>query len=105
MTSPRPYRNQKIASVIEAELARMLAREFHVTGTLVTVLGVTVDDDRLHATVKLGIIPYERAPEVFGELKKVRGSFEHRLLQKMNIRPFPHLSFTLAQENEEDAAP
>ncbi len=105
MVSPRPYRNEKIASVIEVELARMLAREFHVAGTLVTVLGVSVDDDRLHATVKLGIIPYERAPEVFGALKKVRGSFEHRLLQKMNIRPFPHLSFALAKEDEVDSAP
>lgn len=97
MIQHRPHRSEKIASVIEHELGKILARDFYVPGSLVTVLGVKVTPDRLRATVKVGIIPYERGPEVFKALTKVRGSYEHQLLLTMGIRPFPHLAFAIAE--------
>ena len=98
----RSFRPQKIASVIEHELGKLLARDFYVPGSLVTVLGVDVSADRLHATVKVGIIPYEKGPEVFHALGRVRGSYERQLLRTMQIRPFPHLMFAIAEPEKQE---
>ena len=96
----RPYRNLKIASVIGEELGKLLNREFDFGGALVTVTSVEVGTDLLHARVKLGIIPYEKGPEVFRAIGERRGELQHQLLRKMNIRPMPHLEFAIDTESQ-----
>ncbi len=96
----RPYRNLKVGSVLEHELAKLLARDFHVEGALVTLSGVDVSEDLLHATAYVSIIPYEKEIEVYKEFGKRRGELEHLLYKKMNIRPFPHLEFSVDSPDE-----
>lgn len=96
----RPFRNLKIASVMEHELAKLLARDFFVEGALVTLSGVEVSEDLLHADARVSIIPYDKEIEVFRELEKRRGELEHLLYKKMNIRPFPHLEFSVNSPDE-----
>jgi ribosome-binding factor A len=95
----RPFRDLKIASVIQEELAKILARDFFVEGALVTVMNVVLDDDLLHARVKIGIIPYEKGPEVFEALEKSRREFQHKLLKKINIKPMPQIKFELEEQD------
>jgi ribosome-binding factor A len=95
----RPFRDLKIASVIQEQLAKILARDFFVEGALVTVMNVVLDDDLLHARVKIGIIPYEKGPEVFEALEKNRREFQHKLLKKMNIKPMPQIKFELEEQD------
>ena len=66
----RQYRNLKIGSLIQEELSKLLIRDINFGDALVTILKVEVDEDLLHARVKLGIIPYEKGPEVFKEILK-----------------------------------
>jgi len=94
----RPFRNLKIADVLEKELGMILAREFFVDGTLVTITNITVDEDLLHARVKLGIIPEEKAAEVMIGLEKERGKFQHQLVKKLRIKPVPHIAFEVDTE-------
>ncbi len=96
----RPYRNLKIASVLEHELAKLLARDFHVEGALVTLAGVIVTDDLLRAEVKLSIIPYEKEAEAYKSIQERRGEIEHMLYRKMNIKPFPHIKFVIDSPKE-----
>ncbi len=91
----RPYRNLKIANLIQHELSMLLVRDFSFDGTLVTVTDVAVDEDLLHAHVKLGIIPETNGPEVFEVIKGRRRELHHFLLKKLNIRPMPHLEFKI----------
>ena len=100
----RPFRNLKIASVIECELGKLLAKDFSVDGAFVTIMGVDIGTDLLQATVKLGIIPALKGPGVYAEIQKRRGEFQHTLLKKMNIRPMPHLRFALEEPEAEKAA-
>jgi len=95
----RPFRNLKVASVIEHELSALLARDFSVPGALVTVTDVAVDEDLLQARVKLGIIPAEKEVEVFLEIEKRRREFDRAIFKKLNIRPMPHLKFVLQQDS------
>lgn len=94
----RPFRNLKIADLLEKELGMMLARDFFVEGALVTITSIAVDEDLLHARVKLGIIPEEKAAEVLIGLEKIRGSLQHKLVKKLRIKPVPHIAFELDTE-------
>lgn len=93
--APRPYRPLQLGHVIQEELAKYLARDFVTDEALMTILDVTVSKDSLHAQVKLGIIPLEKAPEIWKELHRRKGEFEHMLLKKLRSRSVPHLSFAI----------
>lgn len=94
----RPYRNVKIASLIEEELSKILAHDFFVEGALVTVTGVEVSKDLLHAKVGLGIIPKAKEAEAFLALRKLLPKLQHQLLKKLNIKPMPHLRLDIDRE-------
>lgn len=94
----RPFRNLKLASAIQKELSNILVRDFDFENALVTVLNVEVTKDFLQAKVKLGIIPYEKGPEVFQKLENERRQVQHKILKKMKIRAIPRLKFKIEQE-------
>lgn len=101
----RPFRNLKIASVIEHELSLMLARDHRVDGALVTITGVEVSEDLVQAKVRLSIVPYAKGPEAFLEIDGNKRTLERQLLKKMNIRPMPHLKFEIDDHKDEEAGP
>ena len=91
----RPYRNLKIASLIEKELNQLILRNLDFNGAFVTITGVLVSEDLSEAKVKVSILPEEKAPEVFKLLEKSRRELQFKLLRKMNIKPMPHLKFEI----------
>jgi ribosome-binding factor A len=91
----RPHRNLKVGSLIEHELSLLLARDFGVPGTLVTITDVIVSEDLLHAKVRVAIIPYDKELVVYDELLKARGRLEHAIFKKVNMRPFPKIEFLI----------
>ncbi len=100
----KPYRNLKAGSLIEAELGKIFSRDFNFEGALVTILGVEVDEKLLHATVRLGIIPYEKGPFVFQMLTRQAANLHHQLVRKLNIKPVPFLKFEIVEQKEEAPA-
>ncbi len=97
----RPFRNLKIADLIEHELGKILARDFFVEDTLVTITSVQVDEDLLHAKVKLGIIPEANTLEVLRALHYARGRFQQMLVKKLRIKPVPHIAFVADDHKDE----
>lgn len=95
--APRPFRPLQLGHVIQEELAKYLARNLLTENTLLTVLDVVVSKDALHAQVKLGIIPPEKASEIWNELGRRKGELEHMLLKKSRSRAVPHLSFVFEE--------
>ena len=93
--APRPYRPLQLGHVIQEELAKYFVRDVPIEDAMLTILDVTVSKDSLHAQVKVGIIPLEKAPEVWKELNRRKGEFEHMLLKKSGSRSVPHLSFAI----------
>ncbi|MDO8557561.1 MAG: ribosome-binding factor A [Candidatus Jorgensenbacteria bacterium] len=87
-----------MAELIRQEVGGLLEREFNFEGALVTILDVIVSEDLLHATVKLGIIPKERGPEVFFRVQKRTREVNYEISRKLNIRPTPHITFGIAEE-------
>ena len=96
----RPFRNTKIASVIQAELSFIFARDCDFQGTLVTVIEVEIGEDLLKAKIKIGILPYKDGPAVFDYLQKKRREIQHKLLKRTRLRRVPSLQFLIAAKKE-----
>jgi len=94
----KPYRNLKMASLIQRELGEMLPREFNFDGALVTIVDVVVGDKMEEAFVKLSILPLHRGPEMFKMIDSRRRELQGKLLRKMNIKPMPKLVFKIAEQ-------
>lgn len=93
----KPYRNLKIASLIQHELGEMLPREFDFDGALVTIVDVEVGEKMEEAFVKLSILPLHRGPEMFKMIEDRKRELWGKLLRKMNIKPMPRLVFKIEQ--------
>lgn len=98
----RPFRNLKIASVIEHELSQILARDYHVDGALITVTGVEVSEDLVQAKVNLSVVPYAKGPEAYALIDGEKKEIGHLLLKKMRLRTIPHLKFFIDEYKESE---
>lgn len=96
----RPYRNLKMADLIEEELGKLIEREIYVEGALVTITDVFVTPDLLQAKVKLGIIPKAKELEGFLAVEKRLPALRHALVRKMNVKPMPKLSVEIDKRKE-----
>jgi len=93
----KPYRNLKMGSLMQEELGKIFSRDFDFDGALVTILEVFVDDKLESAVVKLGILPFEKGPEMFKMIEDQKRELHGKLLRKMNIKPMPRLIFRIEQ--------
>lgn len=96
----RPYRDLKMADLIEEELGKLIKREVYVEGALITITDVFITPDLLQAKVKLGIIPKAKELGAFLVVEKQLPVLRHKLLRKMNVKPMPRLSFELDERKE-----
>ena len=88
-------RYQRVTSLIQEELNKIILREMEFDGALVTVTEVQVQKDLDYANVLVSVIPNERSEDVLGILAKSSKYLEHMLFKKINIRPMPVIRFTL----------
>ncbi|MEI6479672.1 MAG: ribosome-binding factor A [bacterium] len=93
----KPFRNLKASTLIQDELGKVFTRDMDFEGALVTIMDVEVDEKLLHATVKIGILPYEKGPGVYLYLTRHASDLRHKLLKKMNIKPMPFLKFIIEE--------
>ncbi len=93
----RPYRNLKMASVIQETLSEMFLRDFDFNGALVTIAEVVIDEKLETARVKLSILPFEKGPEAYKMVEDRRRELQYKLVRKLNIKPVPRLKFEIVQ--------
>ncbi len=91
----RPFRKEKIGSLILEELNNILIREIEFKDALVTLTNVDISSDLEIARVGFSVIPSEKADYVLKILEKFTGRLQFWLLRKMNIRPMPKLLFKI----------
>jgi ribosome-binding factor A len=100
----RPHRREKIESLIQEELAKILLRDVEFPlGTLVTISYVNVSSDLSEAKIGVSVMPQERTARVIEVLGKLRGFIQTSLTRKMNIMPMPHIVFEIDRGSENAA--
>ncbi len=91
----RFFRSQRISKLIREQLGEIIVREVEFSDALATITGVDVDKKLEHATVKVSIIPSEKADAAVKSLERSAARFQHLLMKKINIKPMPRISFQI----------
>ncbi len=100
----KPFRREKIESLIQHELASIFAREIEFPeDTLVTVSRVEVTQDLSEAKIGVSVIPNSSEERVIEVLGKLRGFLQTLLTRKINIRSMPHIYFEIDRGPENAA--
>jgi ribosome-binding factor A len=99
----RLFRSERVGSVIQKELSKMIIRDIELTGGLITIVEVVVDKKMEHARVHVSVIPASVEAHALRVLNMKIGEFQHELNHKMGIRPMPLISFVLDHGNENAA--
>lgn len=98
------FRSQRVESLIQEELAKILIREVEFPeGALVTVTGVDVDKKLERARVRLSVIPASQEKKALDSVTFRTGYLQHLLLKTLNIKPLPHLIFEIDHGNQNAA--
>ncbi len=101
----KPYRREKIASLIQKELSEIIQKELDFEEALVTIMKVEISEDLLHAEISFSIYPPQKEIEVFKILEKNKNFLKRKLFKKLSIKVLPELEFKIQKEGprgEED---
>lgn len=91
----RPHRKEKIGSLIQEELSKIIGRDLEFDKTVVTITAVEISDDLSQAKVKLGVFPKEKELAALKILEEERRRLQFKLLRKINIKPMPTIKFEI----------
>lgn len=91
----RFYRSERVSSLIQSELGKILLKEIELPGALLTITEVDVSRKLDRAAVKVSVLPSEKAESALAELKKKTGYLQHLLMVRINIKPMPQIAFEI----------
>lgn len=97
------HRPERVSSLIQEELNKVIAREIEFPDYLVTVTFVDVDAKLERAIVNFSVIPSKNSEDVLRALDKAAGHLRHLLLKKISIKPMPRLYFKIDHGPEKAA--
>jgi len=88
------WRVEKIQSLIQQELAKIILREMDFSlDLLVTITRVYVPSNLEVANVYISVLPEEKTSEVFQSLNHNIYSLQQFLNKKLRMRPVPKIQF------------
>lgn len=98
------YRRERLSGLLEREIGLLIERGMDVPpGVMITVTGVRVSDDGKAAEVGVSVLPSAETKRALLALERARREFQSELFHKIEIRPFPIVSF-FADHGLENAA-
>ncbi len=114
------HRQERVASLIQEELGKIISRNIDFAGCLVTITNVGIDEKLTQATVNFSVLSpcdgcptrsseqcAEGAPQssqsVLKILEKNRSHLQYLLMKKINIKPMPQIVFKIDRGLEKAA--
>lgn len=114
------HRQERVASLIQEELSKIISRNIDFTGCLVTITKVEIDEKLIQAIVNFSVLSpcsgcparsfeqcAEGAPQnsqsVLKILEKNRRRLQYLLMKKINIKPMPQIIFKIDKGLEKAA--
>ncbi|MFH1759411.1 MAG: 30S ribosome-binding factor RbfA [Patescibacteria group bacterium] len=99
----KTFRQERLNSLIQEELNKILIKELEFDGSLVTLTSVAVSKDLGFVTVGISVIPSEKAEGALKKLEKFKPRLQHLLYEKIKIHRSPKLIFKIDWGYEEAA--
>lgn len=100
----RFFRSERVQSLIQEELGKIIVREVEIPDALITITEVVADKKLGYAKVNVSVIPSAAAEGALAELTKRTPWLQHLLMKKINIKPMPRIMFALDRGPENAAA-
>ena len=97
------HRQERLNSLIQEELSKIITRDLEFDGALTTVTKVEVSDDLFNAIIGISVIPSSKSKETLKILSENKGRLKHSLLKKLKIRVVPQLNFDIDRGPEKSA--
>ncbi len=89
------YRQEKLSSLIQEELGKIIARELEFSETLLTITKVGISDDYSVATIGVSVLPSSKSEEAVETLVEKQGLLRYELSRKLRNKSAPKLLFEI----------
>ena len=96
-------RIERVNSLLERQVAGIIAKEFHFPGTLITVTHADCSANLIEAKIYISVLPEEKFDMVLKALRAGIATIQQQINQALNMRPIPKIIF-LRDEHIQEAA-
>lgn len=86
-------RTEKINSLLEHEVGKIVLKEFYFPGTMVTLTHVDTSANLIEAKVYISTYPETRLEEIVEILNRNIYGIQHQINRLLRMRPIPKLKF------------
>ncbi|OGZ63688.1 MAG: ribosome-binding factor A [Candidatus Staskawiczbacteria bacterium RIFCSPLOWO2_01_FULL_40_39] len=88
-----PNRIEKVNSLLEHEIGKIISRDFNFHGTLVTLTHVDATANLIEAKAYISAFPEEKTDKVVEVLNKGVYDIQQKINKMLNMRPIPKIIF------------
>jgi len=86
-------RIEKVNSLLEKEIGKILLRDFNFPGSLVTLTHVDATANLIEARAYISVMPEESADKIITTLSKGVYDVQQKINRLLNMRPIPKIIF------------
>lgn len=86
-------RLEKVNSLLEQEISKMLAKDFDFSGGIITLTRVDVTANLIEAKAYISVLPEDKTDAAIKALNKNVYSIQQKLNKMLNMRPIPKIKF------------
>jgi len=92
-------RIEKVNSLLQQEISKILLRDFYFTGALVTLTHVDTAANMFDTKVYISVLPDERTDKIVEILNKGAYSVQQKINKLLRMRPIPKIKFVKDKES------
>ena len=94
-------RINKVNSLLEHEISKIIARDFNFSGSLVTLTHVDASGNLIEAKAYISVMPETQTDHVIEVLNRGVYDVQKKLNKLLNMRPIPKIIFVRDRETAE----
>jgi len=96
-------RIEKVNSLLEREISKIILRDFDFSGFMVTLTHVDSTANLIEAKAYISVFPEERTDKIIGLLNKGVYEIQQKINKMLNMRPIPKIKFVKDEKIKEAA--
>jgi ribosome-binding factor A len=91
-------RIEKVNSLLEQEIGKIILREFYFPGNMITLTRVDCSANLFEAKIYISCYPDGKVEEIIETLNKNVARIQHEINEKLRMRPVPKIKFVKDKE-------
>ena len=96
-------RIDKVNSLLEREISKIISRDFDFSGAIITLTYVSATANLIEAKAYISVLPEEKTDKVLKVLNKGVYTIQQKINKMLNMRPIPKIIFVKDEKIKEAA--